>query len=572
MFSSKQRSFSLSSSSFLLSPSSSLANSASGSGSDSKSDSKWDSSDSSGSGSRYGSAATAFLSAGLAVTALYNKKDAKDSNSSSGNSNSGSDSRPGKGTATHPRVRNPYYLTNIGRAVKLTPKEQLPVEHASIAFAPHVPPPIARSHQAKVVVPLSAGVKVMSIGRGEQKFEFWPFDGAVPGPIFRARVGDVLCLSLRNDDPTGMEHNLDVHAVSGPGGGSTVLTSRSGETTAAEFRLLYPGFFVYHCAVGPIGVHIGRGMYGACIVEPEEGLPPVDKEFFIMQSEIYADLPTPPPPQAKSKPVPVPALAAATAAAASIAAASAAAAKDGPAVVFSRDATDIAATVAASKVPGATTAGTSKTPAITAAAATGKDANNGKAPAAAPVSPAVASSFDADEDEDEDDPNLVGFDYEAGQAEKPRLVVFNGRDGSLRNEGTLKVDLNDRVRVYFANAGPNLVSSLHVIGAVMENVYRDGDLASPPARAVQVTPVASGGAAVFELDTRVPGTLTLVDHSIFRTEKGAVGFIEVGGGADCFNNNNRVECEIAQKRKDEIAELFFAVQPPRTCESCNLHP
>jgi len=99
-------------------------------------------------------------------------------------------------------------------------------------------------------------------------------------------VGDVLEVNLTNRDPNLM-HNVDIHAVIGPGGGAPVLSANSSETRTAEFKLLYPGLYLYHCAVDPVPVHISNGMYGLLLVEPEKGLPKVDKEFYVLQSEFY---------------------------------------------------------------------------------------------------------------------------------------------------------------------------------------------------------------------------------------------------------------------------------------------
>ena len=124
---------------------------------------------------------------------------------------------------------------------------------------------------------------------------------------------------------------------------------------------------------------------------------------------------------------------------------------------------------------------------------------------------------------------LLDYSHEEGLREQPRFVVFNGRVGSLTAEGTLKAETGEKVRIYFGNAGPNLISSFHVIGEIFDKVYREADLLSPPAQGLQTTLVPAGGAAVVEFGLEVPGTYTLVDHAIFRVEKGAAGFLEVKG-------------------------------------------
>jgi plastocyanin len=85
------------------------------------------------------------------------------------------------------------------------------------------------------------------------------------------------------------------------------------------------------------------------------------------------------------------------------------------------------------------------------------------------------------------------------------------------------------VRLYIGNAGPNLVSSFHVIGQIFDDVYREGDLISPPAHGLQTTVIPAGGSAVVEFTPRVPGTFLLVDHSIFRLHRGAAGSIVADG-------------------------------------------
>ena len=97
-------------------------------------------------------------------------------------------------------------------------------------------------------------------------------------------------------------------------------------------------------------------------------------------------------------------------------------------------------------------------------------------------------------------------------------MVFNGREDALTRT-PLVANKGERVRLFVGNAGPNLVASFHIIGSIMDTVYREGDLISPPARGLQTTLIPAGGAAVVELQCSVPGTFTLVDHSIFRLDK-----------------------------------------------------
>jgi nitrite reductase (NO-forming) len=121
------------------------------------------------------------------------------------------------------------------------------------------------------------------------------------------------------------------------------------------------------------------------------------------------------------------------------------------------------------------------------------------------------------------------FSYQKAQAETPDYVVYNGRVGALTGNGTMKVKVGDTVRVFFGNPGPNLVSSLHIIGGIMDRVYVDGSLESPPLLDVQTVLVPAGAAAMVEFTARIPGILTLLDHSIFRLHQGAVATFTVTG-------------------------------------------
>lgn len=118
-------------------------------------------------------------------------------------------------------------------------------------------------------------------------YDYWTFNGKVPGPLLRVRVGDTVQLTLSNDADSSVTHSVDLHAVTGPGGGAAKLQVPPGESKSVTFKALKPGLFVYHCATPMIAHHISNGMYGMILVEPAGGLPPVDKEFYIMQGEIY---------------------------------------------------------------------------------------------------------------------------------------------------------------------------------------------------------------------------------------------------------------------------------------------
>ena len=318
----------------------------------------------------------------------------------------------------------------------------LPVEEAKLTFAPEVPPPIARRSPALVTVHLEGGAKEMEITPGV-KYKYWTFNGHVPGPFIRARVGDTMELHITNSDDSGMPHNVDFHAVTGPGGGAKVTTVVQGEERVAWFQLRHPGLFIYHCAAPPVMDHIANGMYGLILVEPAKGLPKADHEYYVLQSEFYT-----------------------------------------------------------------------------------KDAA--------------------------DDATLLEFSHEHGVLEHPKFVVFNGHVGALTNDNAITAKTGEKVRIFFGNIGPNLISSFHVIGEIFDNVYREGDLISPPAHSVQTTLVPAGGATAVEFGVEVPGDYTLVDHAIFRVEQGAVGFLKVTG----------------EPRHD----IFRSQDDAATCKGCLVHP
>jgi nitrite reductase (NO-forming) len=118
-------------------------------------------------------------------------------------------------------------------------------------------------------------------------YRYWTFNGQVPGPFVRVRVGDIVEVSLKNHEESWMPHNVDFHAVTGPGGGGVATLADPGQTKGFRFQALNPGLYVYHCAVPTAAQHIANGMYGMILVEPEGGLPPVDHEYYVMQGEIY---------------------------------------------------------------------------------------------------------------------------------------------------------------------------------------------------------------------------------------------------------------------------------------------
>ncbi len=161
-------------------------------------------------------------------------------------------------------------------------------EHAQLTDAPYVPPPITRKNATKVIVDLEVKELVKRLSDNVE-YVFWTFGGNVPGKFIRVREGDLIEFHLHNNPMNKLPHNIDLHAVTGPGGGATSSFTAPGHTSVFSFKAEKPGLFVYHCATAPVGMHIANGMYGLILVEPKEGLPPVDREYYVMQGEFYTE-------------------------------------------------------------------------------------------------------------------------------------------------------------------------------------------------------------------------------------------------------------------------------------------
>lgn len=289
---------------------------------------------------------------------------------------------------------------------------------AELTHAPNVPKPLAYTSPKLVKLHLTVEEKVASIS-DSAKYLVWTFGGSVPGPFIRVRQGDMVEVTFSNAADSKLSHNVDFHACTGPGGGAEASSTAPGQTTKFQFRALQPGLFQYHCATAPVPLHIANGMYGLILVEPQEGMPEVDKEYYVLQSEFY----------------------------------------------------------------------------------TKGDFNS---------------------------PGLQEFDEESALKENPDYVVFNGKVRSIVGSGALTANVGEKVRIYFGNAGPNLVSSFHVIGEIFNKVHIEAGSAIN--RNVQTTLVPAGGAAIVDMKMEVPGTYLLVDHSIFRAfNKGAIGQLKVKG-------------------------------------------
>ncbi len=279
--------------------------------------------------------------------------------------------------------------------------------------------PSAPSPANRVVVTLITEEKLGQLANGVT-YDFWTFNGTVPGPLIRLRVNQTVEMHIINPPNSTMTHSIDSHGIMGQGGGGAYSQTAPGNESIFQFTAMFPGLFLYHCATPDIPSHIANGMYGLMLVEPEGGLPKVDHEFYVVQGEFYTQ---------------------------------------------------------------------------------GAYGQQG----------------------------YQSFSFQKAQAATPDYVVYNGRVGALTGNGTMRIKVGDTVRVFFGNAGPNLVSSLHIIGGIMDRVYVDGSLESPPLLEVQTTLVPAGGAAMVEFTARTPGLLILLDHSIFRMHLGAVATFTVTG-------------------------------------------
>ncbi|CAF4616521.1 unnamed protein product [Rotaria sp. Silwood1] len=270
-----------------------------------------------------------------------------------------------------------------------------------IVFPPHMPPPIVHDGPMRVQINMDTYIRTKPIDE-ESCFDWWTYNGGSPGPIIRIRLGDVLEVHFTNNDQSGMQQNIDFHAVEGPGGGSSLLTVNQGQEKIAIFKPLRAGLFLYHCAMAPAPVHLAQGIKGA-----------------------------------------------------------------------------------------------------------------------------------------------EGYNFPEHTDESIGLLADN-----------LLAEPGDNIRIFFVNAGPNLVSSFHLIGGCWDRVWREADLISAPAQAIQTTLVPAGGCVVVDFQPHVPGTYTMVDHSLFRIEKGAVKFIHVKGDP--------------LSRPDLYAS--GSGHGLENCEACKLHP
>lgn len=149
-----------------------------------------------------------------------------------------------------------------------------------------VPPAIDRTEPEAVKISLETKEVISEIAPGV-KLNYWTFNGQVPGPMLRVREGDTVELTLKNHPTSLHTHSIDLHAVTGPGGGAAVMQVAPGESKSFRFKAINPGLYVYHCATPNVAVHDAHGQYGLILVEPAKPLPKVDREFYVVQGEWY---------------------------------------------------------------------------------------------------------------------------------------------------------------------------------------------------------------------------------------------------------------------------------------------
>lgn len=179
-------------------------------------------------------------------------------------------------------------VIRVGQTTTTT-APQLPVNVlASVAPSPVAPKLSLPGPDGMVHVSLEAK-EVTALLADNLSYPFWTFNGTVPGPMIRVTEGDTVQLTLFNNASSLHPHNIDLHAVTGPGGGAAVTLAAPGESKTFTFKAINPGLFVYHCAAAPIPDHVANGMYGLILVEPKGGLVPFDKEYYVVQSEWYTN-------------------------------------------------------------------------------------------------------------------------------------------------------------------------------------------------------------------------------------------------------------------------------------------
>jgi nitrite reductase (NO-forming) len=189
--------------------------------------------------------------------------------------------------AGHRQVGMEGVLEVAGAASAGASSKQKAPSVASVAMDPNAVPAALPRRAPQLVKYRIETVELVGRLDDNTTFTYWTFDRKVPGPMLRVRAGDSVELTLANAADSKMVHSIDLHAVTGPGGGAEHTQVAPGQEKTITFKALNPGLYVYHCATALVPEHISAGMYGLILVEPEAGLPKVDREFYVMQGDIY---------------------------------------------------------------------------------------------------------------------------------------------------------------------------------------------------------------------------------------------------------------------------------------------
>lgn len=325
------------------------------------------------------------------------------------------------GSINKEEKQKPDFIKTFGPGEEPHPHFFDPKKHIKIKDiarpADDLPLPLERKENKTVEINLEAKEVVAELAEGVE-YLFFTYNGKIPGPFLRVREGDAVKIILNNPSTNTHIHSIDLHAATGPGGGGKIQVA-PGEKRDFIFKAASPGLYIYHSASGNVGSSMSNGMYGLILVEPKNGLPRVDKEFFVIQGEFFTE------------------------------------------------------------------------------------------------GPIGETGFQL-------------FSPEKYLLENPTYIVFNGRVNALVDHPLL-AKVGEKIRIYFGNSGVANISSFHIIGEVLNSVYQEASVFSPPLTDVQTTLVPAGGAIIVDLSLDYPGDYILVDHSLVRIDKGAYGVLRVSG-------------------------------------------
>ncbi len=158
---------------------------------------------------------------------------------------------------------------------------------AVIAMMMVVGSPAAMAKTVKVH--LTAQETTVVIDNKGTKYAAWTYNGTIPGPVVRARVGDTIDFTLTNPKTNKNSHSIDFHAAQ-----VNVLDEfaavKPGHSKHFKFVPHYPGAFMYHCGAGPMAQHIARGMYGVIIIDPKrytKAFPKPDREYVLVEGQYF---------------------------------------------------------------------------------------------------------------------------------------------------------------------------------------------------------------------------------------------------------------------------------------------